>query len=142
MQMSTRAFLVCGGLLVVLATAIGCGRKPVKLEANRGRVTGVVTFDGQPLRGGTITFVSKKDAGMAAKVLLKDDGSFLMKAAPLGEVLVTVETESAKIGNPDGYVKIPKKYTNVKTSGLKATIEKGEGEGEELKPLSIELKSK
>ena len=138
--MSTRAFLAFGSLLVLLATAVGCDRRTVKHETNRGRITGMVTFDGKPLRGGTITFVSKKDAGTAAKVLLKDDGSFLMKAAPLGEVLVTVETESAKIGNPDGYVKIPKKYTNTKTSGLKATIGKEEAEGQ--KPLSFDLKSK
>jgi hypothetical protein len=140
MQMSMRVFLVFGSFLVVLATTIGCGHRPAKLEANRGRITGMVTFDGQPLRGGTITLVSKKDLGMAAKVLLKSDGSFIMKAAPMGEVLASVETESAKIGNPEGYVRIPKKYTNTKTSGLSATIGKDELEG--LKKLSFELKSK
>jgi hypothetical protein len=54
-------------------------------------------------------------------------------------VLVAVDTESAKIGNPSGYVPIPKKYMNIKTSGLIATITKDDPEGQEL---TFNLKSK
>ena len=52
---------------------------------------------------------------------------------------MAVDNESQKFNNPDKYDPIPKKYRDVKTSGLTATVAKGEPDA---KPLSIELKSK
>jgi hypothetical protein len=139
--MSKSAFLACGGLLFVLAMTLGCGgKKTPVVEANRGKVTGIVTFDGKPLGGGQIGFVSAKDSMYRKTAMIKPDGTFSTNDAPLGDVLVSVENESAKMFNPKGYVPIPRKYLNVKTSGLKATITKDDPEGQKLPPF--ELKSK
>ena len=96
-------------------------------------------FDGKPLGGGTITFVSVKDSMYRMTAMIHADGHFSAINVPTGDVKVGVETETAKIGNPAGYVKIPAKYADPQTSGLTATIGKDEANG---KPLTIELKSK
>ena len=139
--------VVCGGMLVVLMVVVGCGKKPATREANRGGVTGMVTLDGKPIGGGTITFISAKDPIYRVTAMVKFDGSFTVSDAPLGDVLVAVETASAQIGNPKGYVAIPLKYANINTSGLTATITKSHGEGQaegeaEGQKLSFDLKSK
>jgi hypothetical protein len=138
--MHSKTLLTCGGLLVVLAMAVGCGTKrPVAHEANRGGVKGVVTIDGTPLRGGNISFISATDQMYRVVCPIGADGTFSVVDAPLGDVLVSVDTELLRMNNPSAYVPIPKKYANVKTSGLTATIAKGEADA---KPLTIELKSK
>jgi hypothetical protein len=139
MQMSRKAFVTCAGLLVVFATVFGCGKRTPTIEANRGSVTGIVSLDGKPLRGGNISFISVTDPAVRKTCTIGPDGSFSVPNAPLGDVLVSVETESEKIGNPNGYVPIPKKYTNVKTSKLKATITKDDPNGQKL---TFDLKSK
>ena len=140
--MMKKVLPVCTGVLVVLAMVIGCSKKRLATyEANRGRVTGIVTLDGQPLRGGNISFVSAKDSMYRVKCMIKSDGTFTVGDAPVGEVLVSVETESQRLNNPNGYVLIPEKYSNVKTSGLTAAITKPEAEGEGPN-LSFDLKSK
>jgi hypothetical protein len=142
MGMSKYTFLACGGLLVVLAMTLGCGgKKTPTVEANRGRVTGIVTFDGKPLGGGQIGFVLAKDPMYRKTAMIKPDGTFSTRDAPLGDVLVSVENESAKMFNPNGYVPIPRKYSNVKTSGLKAMITVSD-DPEGLKLPPFELKSK
>jgi hypothetical protein len=104
-------------------------------EANRQTAAGIVNFDGKPLGGGSITFISVKDNMYRMTAMIHANGHFSANNVPSGEVKVSVETETAKIGNPAGYVKIPTKYTNPETSGLTATIG-----GEE--PLTFDLKSK
>jgi hypothetical protein len=133
--------LVFGGLLVVLAIVVGCDKKALTRESNRGLVTGTVTLDGKPLPGGNITFVSAKDPIYRAKTMIGSDGAFIMREAPVGEVLVAVDTEPLKVFNPKYYVPISSKYANIDTSGLTATVTKSEGEADGQK-LSFDLKSK
>jgi hypothetical protein len=124
-----------GALLILLPLLAGCGPTAKVREAGRDAAVGVVNLDGTPLKGGSITFISVKDPMYRSAVMIRSDGHFSADAAPAGDVLVAVETESAKIGDPANYVPIPLKYGNVKTSGLTATVAKGE-------PLTFELKSK
>jgi hypothetical protein len=134
--MSGRTLVICIGLIVAFAVSAGCGGKRAQvIEGNRGGVTGTVSLDGKPLRGGNISFISVTDTTLRKTCMIESNGSFKVPNAPLGDVLVSVETESQKIGNPDGYVPIPRKYTDVKTSRLKATITKGS-------KLDFDLKSK
>jgi hypothetical protein len=132
------------GCLIVLASQLaGCGHKPKAIDPNRAPASGTVTFDGKPLKGGSISFYSVKDPTSYMRCNIKPDGTFVVTNAPLGDVLVAVETDTAKFSNPDGYVRIPQKYTNIKTSGLKATIGRGSAEGQKEAPkLSFDLKSK
>lgn len=141
MLKTSRTVAACCVLLAIVAASGGCGKKAKFLEASRTPVTGVVMFDGKPIGGGNITLVSAKDPTCMTMRFIKADGTFKVGNAPHGEVLVAVETESAKIGNPSGYVKIPRRYASVKTSKLKIVIPKSEGE-EPPKPLVIELTSK
>jgi len=142
MQMSAKLGSACLALLLVLTTAAGCGKKPpLTYEADRGGVSGVVTIDGKHLEGGSITFISAKDKMYRVTCMLKRDGTFRAGDAPLGDVLVAVETESTKMGGSGGYVPIPAKYAAIATSGLKATITKAGPDGQ-AQTLSFDLKSK
>jgi hypothetical protein len=98
------------------------------------RATGTITFDGKPLRGGTIFFISATDPMRRAPATIKSDGTFSVADAPTGDVLIAVDNESQKGNNPDAYVALPAKYRKEKTSGLTAKIDGS--------PLTIELKSK
>jgi hypothetical protein len=141
MKNATRFCALCAGLLIFVCSLAGCRAKTQKVEANRAPVSGVVTLDGVPLTGGCITFISVVDPAIMMVTAIHEEGRFSVKNAPSGDVLVAVETESTKFGNPSAYVPIPKKYASVKTSRLKATITKSEG-NEQPKPLEFNLKSK
>lgn len=108
------------GLVVGLLMA-GCSHKPVD-RSDRARVEGAVTFAGKPLPGGSISFVSKENARMRVTGLLRSDGTYSISDVPLGAVNVTVDTECVRLGNAANYVRIPPRYTNLKTSGLQTTV--------------------
>ena len=83
-------------LLLVAAGALVLGCKSENPNAP-GRVSGKVTYNGQPVTGGTVTFHSKKD-GAKIPVSISSDGRYSAFDIPDGEMDVTVETESL---NPD-----------------------------------------
>jgi hypothetical protein len=60
--------------LVLLASLAGCGD-------DKGSVTGSVTFDGQPVASGTITFV-KSEGGLVREGAVIRDGSFETNLPP------------------------------------------------------------
>jgi hypothetical protein len=73
-------------LLVVVLT-LGCqGRRTV------GRLSGTVTYQGKPVKGGTIAFFVK-DNGVYP-TFINPDGTYAVVDLPTGEATVTVETES------------------------------------------------
>ena len=86
-------------LLPLVALAAGCGAlgKPVK-------VSGVVTLDGKPLPGATVTYTPVNDSGRPASGRTDTDGSFRLTTfrsddgALPGEykVIVLVEKEAEK----------------------------------------------
>lgn len=133
------------GLLVLVA---GCNSKNPNASAN---VSGNVTYKGQPVKGGTIVFVSKAELGTVT-VHIGADGKFSAVDLPTGDFTVTVETESVNTAkkapeytkgknkmpeykppgapstsgpDPANYVKIPSKYNSAKTSPLTATLSTG-----------------
>ncbi|SRR5579883_447109 len=82
-----RCFSRFGGLLAfVIPLAIGCG-------SGKGKVTGNVTLDGQPLPAGTITFHPGKGNSVSGPIT---DGQYSVTGVPAGESKVTVETASIK----------------------------------------------
>ncbi|QDU89651.1 hypothetical protein Pla175_30440 [Pirellulimonas nuda] len=122
-------------LAAVLLVCGGCSEKPI-VPSNRTRVSGVVLLDGQPLKGGTVGFTLATPPHSRGSTGIRSDGTFTITAAPKGECLVTVETESLLLGSESSYVKIPREYSDPKKSGLKATITPEGGE------FTFELKSK
>jgi hypothetical protein len=137
--MSQKTILTGVCFLLALFVALGCVKRGPRMEAGRGGAKGTITFDGKPLRGGTIVLVSAKDPMRLVAVTIKPDGTFSVADAPTGEVVIAVDNESQKNNNPQAYVPLPAKYKDIKTSGLKGTVVADAGEGQALK---IELKSK
>ena len=117
--------VICCALVFVVLSS-GCGPNK-QVVADRASVTGTVTFNGTPLKGGTIRFFSL-DGQVNASAMIMEGGHYSTDRAPLGKVKVSVETESLKFGNAAAYVPIPAKYTSPATSGLEADLEPGENE--------------
>jgi hypothetical protein len=129
-----RRTLIVGFVSILALLPGGCGHRPA-VERNRAEAGGMVTLDGKPLPVGSITFISTDDPRFRVTAMIQSDGRFKVADAPLGRVKVVIETESAR-GNP-GFVPVPAKYADAKTSGLTATVVKADGQ-----PLLFELKSK
>ncbi len=134
-------------LALTLLLAAGCGAKNKNAPAN---LSGKVTYKGQAVGGGTITFFPK-DAGGVYSTSISADGTYNMSDLPTGDLQVAIETDSAKDLNPAGpggaqyskamgpkppgwqptatgtYVKIPAKYAKKETSGLSVQVQHGKG---------------
>ena len=115
-------------------------------------VTGVVTLDGKPVEGAAVMFMPKA-GGRPATGTTDDKGRFELQTetagdgALLGEhtVTVTLQETTGVTADPDGLsgeiapggIKIkwivPQRYSNPKTSNLKAKVEPG------MKPVEFEL---
>jgi hypothetical protein len=163
--MSVRARFAGGAALTAALLVVGCQGGNPNAPA---RVTGRVTYGGNPVTGGSVTFYYKD--GVQLTFVIDPDGTYEAIDVPAGDVTVTVETESvnpdnpankkgdygmtgggmgAKYGRkgpvakapkgkgaqsspiPEGatsevaYIKIPKKYSDPKASGLSASIKDG-----------------
>jgi hypothetical protein len=83
--------LVCGLSLLfcVLLLTTGCGGS--KRSVEHVNVTGKVTYNGKPVTGGQIMFVSKD--GFASTGRIDENGNYTINA-PLGEVKITVDNSS------------------------------------------------
>ena len=144
-------------LAVSLCLVAGCGggsKKP-------GKVTGKVTYNGETLGGGNVTFQAAEGHGQPTKTPINAQGSYEFTDLAPGEYFVGVETESVKqfaggkaynMPQPPGapvaeqpkfdnmpkYVAIPVQYQDPKNSGLpKITVVKGSNP-----PQNIDLPKK
>jgi len=124
-------------LLAVLALGLcGCG--------GAGRVSGTVTRDGQPVRSGVITFVSKDGKGTAL-ASIKKDGTYTAASVPVGDASVilvnameepdfTAPVSASEAAKPSGKraappkapMVIPEKFGKPETSGLTLTVRSGD----------------
>ncbi len=123
-------------LLAVLAFGLcGC--------SGPGRVTGTVTKDGQPVRSGVITFVSKDGKGTAL-ASIKKDGTYTAANVPAGDasvILVNAAEEpefagpvsapeaaksSGKTAPSKTITVIPVKFGRPETSELALTVRSGD----------------
>ena len=128
-------------LLILFAAASGCGKKVRTHDPNRTTVKGKLSLDGKPLPGGSLKFVSIKDPMYSIMCSIKNDGSFDVGDAPLGEVKVAISTEEAKMSNADGYFPVPQKYRDPETSGITLTIANDKDKDEGM-VWNYDLKSK
>jgi hypothetical protein len=131
------AFTRFGLVSLFIALAMtGCGPSGAPV----GQVAGKVTFNGQPVTEGTVSFYNEKSA-YAAEGLLGADGSYQIKTdqggLPVGEYVVSI-SPPMELGAPDPrtpqtYVEkdvanIPKKYRDRSKPVLKATVTEGKNE--------------
>jgi hypothetical protein len=103
--MKTR-YLLCPTLLFLLSLALvlGCGSK----KTAGAKISGHVTYNGNAVPGGTITFHSEAGVYSAA---IENDGAYSAVDLPPGEMVVTVDTEEL---NPE---KKPPPTYDAKTVG-------------------------
>lgn len=88
---SALCFLLGGAACLAV---IGCG-------AGKGDVTGKVTFKGEPLKGGYVSFVSES-GGPSFTGTINDDGTYLVPNVQAGKYKVCVDTESLKSSSGQG----------------------------------------
>lgn len=134
-------------LIGVICVLTGCG-------PSVGEVSGVVTFEGQPVPGGLITFRPGDSSQNSVAYELERDGRFKVEL-PIGEVSVCIDNrqfepqpalqpavppglslppevvksmqESTKESArvSDRWMKLPEKYYAIETSGIKFTVQGG-----------------
>jgi hypothetical protein len=113
---------------LLLSLAVGCSS-----PRWGGPVSGKVLYNSTPLQSGAVTFQNK--AGDAANAEIKDDGTYRIEQAPIGECAITVLTvpdppPSGEVSlPPDAYTKphgkfmpIPPRYQKADTTDLKFTV--------------------
>src|SRR6266511_1068749 len=89
----TKSHLVLA-LPLVLALAAGC----VNNTNVPSKVSGKVTYKGQPVTAGNLGFYPKE--GGVYSIALNADGTYSQAGLPAGDMDVTVETESANPNKP------------------------------------------
>jgi hypothetical protein len=132
--------------LVVVSAFVGCGKKSQQPDSHFTQTSGIVTFDGKPLPGGSVTIISAKDSLYRGMAAIGDNGIFRIRNAPVGDVLIAVDTVAMQRFAPNRYVPIPAKYAKVATSGLTANITttgpSKDNDKDNAPQIRVELKSK
>jgi hypothetical protein len=124
---TARCLLTCSLLIVA---AGGCGDK-------KGNVSGKVTYQGKPLPGGFVNFMSSGEKSDLKTSPIKEDGSYSVSGLPVGPAKISVQGlekrrladlpgqggENAKIEQKEVYV--PPQYGNTETSKLTYEVKPG-----------------
>lgn len=113
------------GLLACVCWCAGCGSG----GPPTGSVSGKVTFNGQPLTAGIVTFVNE-EAGTGASGQLDPSGSYRIESIRTGEYNVAVHQAPPPPDETGQRAELPKlnipeKYLTPETSGLTATVNEG-----------------
>ena len=118
-----------------------------------GKLSGKVTIDGKPLKGGNVTLLSA-DGKHSVQGFINGEGTYSVSEPPLGKVTIVVQTSQLRgsavpkggdagkgagkgegsrgMTLPDpkdiglGYTEIPDKYENAATSGLTVEVKPGD----------------
>jgi len=116
-------------VLLLALVGTGCSEK----GGATGTVSGTVSYGGQTLPVGSVTFLSEDGRTAAAEI--NKDGTYKVGNVPVGTVKVGVSTPQAAPvpalgGDMPGMntakpVIVPQKYASPQTSGLTMTVKKG-----------------
>jgi hypothetical protein len=129
--------------ILMMAVIAGCSSNPQITDA---QIRGTITYKGNPLPGGEIRLFSKADPNKSQSGTIKADGSYEVLNAPLGEVMVLIDTEPIKshpslmmakagpnapvelkgAGGQLKYVPIHKKYRDASATPLSTKVDKGD----------------
>jgi hypothetical protein len=116
--MKKRVAAVGLGLLVM--AACGCGGEKT------GTVAGRVDYQGKPLPGGFIDFIS--DNGRSATGRIEPNGSYVVSGVPIGPAKISVRDLSGAMGarsEKEKAIRIPLRYRSAEGSGLRYTVTSG-----------------
>jgi hypothetical protein len=118
----------CWLLAILLAGVCGCG--------HRATVTGKVTYQGRPVRHGTVILLGGDK--MARAGVVQPDGSYLVEGVPPGSVKIGVisgdpskgrspmrDGKRVRPGRIEGWFPLPSKFEAPETSGLSCTVDSG-----------------
>ena len=113
------------GLLGCVYWCAGCGSG----ASLTGSVFGKVTYNGQPLTTGVVTFVNEK-TGSGASGGLDSSGTYSIRLIRTGEYNVSIHMRPPPPEAPVEVagalrLNIPDKYQDARTSGLTATVKEG-----------------
>jgi len=118
------------GLAFAAALLVGCSQAPPM-----GQVSGKVTFQGQPVTEGSITFLNLKEGGTAGADLSADGtytvaggavpGDYTVVINPPTEIVDTDPGKSPPAPMEKNMPNIPPKYRMQGTTTLSATIKAG-----------------
>lgn len=115
-------------LILIFAMASGCGPGRDGSLPPTAPVTGTVTFQGEAVRGGTVTF-HPKGAGNPGVGWLDEEGHFSVATyydddgAVVGEHSVTVDMPPPLDGvDPKDIFHVPKAYTNPESTPLTVDV--------------------
>jgi hypothetical protein len=125
--------LVIGAWSLVLWFADGCSSGPV-----RGEVQGKVTFQGNPVKEGKVTFLSPQGLG-DAEADINSDGSYAVRGGVVvGDYIVEVKPPVVMVDTDPGKSPpapmekkapdIPRKYRMQGTTPLKASVKAGKND--------------
>lgn len=111
--------------MLIAITCSGCGQQG---EPPASTVAGTVTFKGQPVTGGTLTFHIKDGNGKSLPFAgeLDTEGNYELTNAVPGMATITVETATQK-GLPN-FFPLPDKFAKPAASGLTFEITLGHQE--------------
>jgi hypothetical protein len=134
---------VCLALAAMMSA--GCGSKSKSNE-----LSGKVTYNGNPVTGGSLKFYPADGKGAPYPVPLSRDGTYVASGIPKGKMKVTVETvkgttpgyhmpgggklppgtkvPEVDTSNAPVYVQIPRKYASEKTTPLNCDVTGGKQE--------------
>lgn len=120
-------------VVVVLGLILGC-----RSGTSTGSVTGTVTYEGAPVKAGTIAFVGAD--GIPRHADIQADGTYRVDNVPVGEAIVVVNPPP--VDDPNKHMRIkeqkdapttqlppppfPAKYFEIATSDLRCPVKSGE----------------
>lgn len=125
-------------IVFFMLASVGCGKSPTE----QGEVTGTVSYQGKPLPGGSISFLSER--GFQSSAVISPEGHFRIKSV-VGPCKVTIDNRMLSKdqrnrgprlkSSPPGttapatvegtYVPLPDKYLSFEKSGLTCEVQKG-----------------
>jgi len=123
-------------LVLFAGICLGCGKAPSFQVAP---VSGRITLDGEPLEGGTVTFVPDKRRKTSGPIgvgqiqpdgtyqIVTDPGGLALRGAVVGFHKIRVvyapwETVDGKWTKPDADTDFPRQFLSEETSGLDAEV--------------------
>ncbi|MDI9445306.1 MAG: carboxypeptidase-like regulatory domain-containing protein [Planctomycetota bacterium] len=115
--------------LSAIACALWCGGCGSS-EPPTGQVAGKVTYQGEPVTKGVVTFVNS-ETGIGASSELDSSGAYRIESVRAGDYQVAIQPPSAP--SPEEMAEgakaekspIPAKYHDPQASGLTATVNEG-----------------
>jgi len=118
----TRNRIISAVALVFSVAFLGCGGG--SNSGNAARVSGSLTYNGQPVKGGVMCFHDSQ--GVVFPAALSPDGTYSANDIGTGEMVVTVDTEAlnpAKTGS-----NVPKgPLADARMAASQATQKRGDG---------------